>query len=93
MKRKIINPQDVINFLTDHPCSKVDVIAEHIGVSQNSMRCRLRCMVAEGQITTRKINGCLYYSAKPELPFGMNPNSMLFNTLLAKVKPLRGAVA
>lgn len=41
----------------------------------------------------QKINGCLYYSAKPELPFGMNPNSMLFNTLLAKVKPLRGAVA
>lgn len=86
MKRKTINAQDVINYLTDHPCSKVDVVAEHIGVTISAMRSKLRIMIDDGQIKGEKIKGLLHYSVMPQLPWGVSPNALLFNTLLSRAK-------
>lgn len=86
MQRKIINAQDIIDYLTDHPCSKVDIVAEHIGVTISAMRSKLRIMLDDGQLKGEKINGVLHYSVKPQLPWGVSPNALLFNTLLSRVK-------
>ncbi|EAA1528765.1 hypothetical protein CTX76_004435 [Salmonella enterica subsp. houtenae] len=86
MQRKIINVQDVINYLTDHPCSRVEVIAEHSGVTISAMRSKLRIMLDAGQLKGEKIKGALHYSVKPQLPWGVSPNALLFNSLLSQAK-------
>ncbi|WP_265453740.1 helix-turn-helix domain-containing protein [Citrobacter portucalensis] len=86
MQRKIINVQDVINYLTDHPCSRVEAIAEHIDVTTSAMRSKLRIMLDDGQLKGEKIKGALHYSVNPQLPWGVSPNALLFNSLLSRAK-------
>ncbi|OUE50301.1 helix-turn-helix transcriptional regulator [Citrobacter amalonaticus] len=84
--RKTINVQEILDYLTDHPRSAISAVAEHMGVSVESMRNKLRVMLDADQVRSEKVNGVLTYSVKPDLPFGMNERTMFLNALLSKSK-------
>lgn len=86
MARKIIEIHDVLNYLTDHPHSRVEKLAENIGVTVVAMRNKIRVFIDAGHIKADKVEGILYYSVKPAVPFGLSENTYQLNALLAKAR-------